>query len=105
MLDTTTYAEVKGAPPFDWNHFLRKPSRTKEEWDDAHKLAGQWVTCACGNQCAALPRDPWGVPIDYELKRLGCDFADFIALKQPKAARRLLEKIEARTTELLAPRP
>lgn len=72
------YSESQGQPPFDWNEFLQKEHITNLEYFEARKLARNWVTCACGNLCASIPRIPAekndgipGQPVDHELAILG----------------------------------
>ena len=76
-MNGNTYSEEMGQPPFDWHSFLTKKRRTVKEWRAAEVLSHSWVTCACGNQCALLPRHkgcdqfPEGSPIDAQLFELG----------------------------------
>lgn len=102
-----TYAETQNEPPFDWNAKLDQfiageyPEEDETRWLD--ELAGSWVTCACGNQCAAISRDPdSGKPIDYELKRLGLNFSVLIETQDWCRAKSVLGDIEKRSSELLA---
>jgi hypothetical protein len=72
-----TYSELMNEKPFDWNAFLSKESYTLDSLEEAMQLSQHWVTCACGNQCAAIPRDPMsGVPLDNILKQKGIFFTD-----------------------------
>jgi hypothetical protein len=96
-----TYAEVKGENPFDWHAFLAKDNHPEDEWHFAINLAGAWVTCACGNQCSALPRFANGVPEDETLQFLGEDFAQEIRHKDWPGARVTLARIEQRAALLL----
>lgn len=112
-----TFAETKGEPPFDWNAFLAKDQFTEDEMIKALDLSGEWVTCACGNLCAALPRTPDGEPLDCELAKLGCEFNEAICsmeafhrwintkeiIKWRDKARGILAQIEKRSIELLKP--
>lgn len=112
-----TYAESTGNDPFDWNAFLAKDEFTKAELIKALDLAGEWVTCACGNLCNALPRHPNGAPLDRELELLGYEFSETIIatqaarswddfrsmIKWRDKARRILSLIENRSLELLKP--
>ena len=86
-----TYAESNNKTPFDWNTFLKNAIRRKsempdEDHDNAIKLSGEWVTCACGNQCDILERDERGEPLDEELMELGSYFHDYICYKDWKEA-------------------
>lgn len=38
--------------------------------------SSSWVTCACGNLCAAIPRGAIGSPLDHTLQELGRAFYD-----------------------------
>jgi hypothetical protein len=103
-----TYAEQAGHPPFDWNAFLDralagdvKPSGAEHEF--ASGLAQSWVTCACGNQCIAIPRSALtGMPNDDELQILGSDFFDDIRRGHWRSAKSILAAIEARSAALIA---
>ena len=99
-----TYAEAKARPPFDWNAFLAT-EQSGTEWGIAANLASSWVTCACGNQCAALPRDSGGQPKDMVLRRLGMKFMKAIDSAERDKARFVLAEIEARSAVLLAAQP
>lgn len=70
-----TYAESRERLPFDWHEFLTHKKLTEADAEAAHLLALSWVTCACGNQCSALPRCISGIPRDLILARLGRHFA------------------------------
>ncbi len=96
-----TYTETQGAKPFDWHAFLAKQSHTDDEWHEAVNLAGGWVTCACGNQCAALERNPDGSPEDTHLYLLGEAFGAYILERKLPDARETLDLIERRSALLL----
>jgi hypothetical protein len=96
-----TYTETQGAKPFDWHAFLAKQSHTDDEWHEAVNLAGGWVTCTCGNQCAALERNPDGSPDDVHLYLLGEQFGVQILRRDMSAARGTLVAIEERSALLL----
>lgn len=96
-----TYTEVQGAQLFDWHAFLAKPTHHDDEWHLATNLAGEWVTCACGNQCSAIPRELCGAPQDEQLYELGCAFARQIMGKDVPAARLTLDFIERRSALVL----
>lgn len=99
-----TYSEAQGIPAFDWNRFLDQAEQGKvtddELWNARHQ-SNDWVTCACGNQCAALPRNENGRPLDGELYTLGLDFADDIYEGHWSHARSVLSAIESRSSFLL----
>ncbi len=69
-----TYVEKKHATPFDWHRFFRKRVYTKTQLIEACHIAASWTTCACGNQCAIIPRRNDGEPVDKILSRLGFKF-------------------------------
>lgn len=108
-----TYVEQRGEARFDWNDFLTRVEAgtvTEREWKDAFELASSWITCACGNECAVLPRSSHGCPDDDRLYDLGCDFMDIIrdGYKENESlditvlnGRECLRRIEARTAYLL----
>lgn len=72
-----TYAETTGRAPLDWNKWLDDAIEKTPDRDglyDAVMRAREWTTCACGNQCAIIPRDEYGEPLDEELAALGSAF-------------------------------
>lgn len=87
---------------------------TREEAHEWFEASGSWITCACGNLCDAIERDPkTGAPADLELGTLGREFHRYIARtleeRNHYARRRLvalsrttLTSIEGRAEELLA---
>lgn len=97
----TTYAETKGEAPFDWNAFLNQETITEEEWKEAFNLAANWVTCACGNLCDAIPRDKYDFPKDQILIELGVEFAGDICDKDISSAKITLQRIEERSAQVL----
>ncbi len=114
----TPYVLTRGrAKPFDWNAFLANPCQKMDcgELLHASTLAGSWVTCACGNQCAVLPRNENAAPQDGTLYELGKSFSSLIDRLQEKClqgdceageryrerAQECLEHIELRSAELL----
>jgi hypothetical protein len=101
-MTTQSYTEQQGARPFNWVAFLDREEHGFREWIEANKLAAGWVSCACGSQCAALPRKKSGKPLDEELAGLGLKF--YLAITQMDAvqARVVLEQIEHRSSLLLS---
>ena len=117
-MDTRTYQEVQQPyKPFDWLAFFKMDEYDQDDLDAASTASGSWVTCACGNQCVAIPRDSAGVPVDQELRALGFDFHNAIydwwvellesgtskeltAYYKPKALE-LLQAVEWRAAQLL----
>lgn len=97
-----TFAETQGKPSFDWNLALANPPKIdSEEHKQLVKLSGDWVTCACGNQCAIIPRSNGLVPDDKELNELGIDFCKSICFADWPLAKYILLQIEARSTILI----
>lgn len=70
-----SFAEQAGKKPFDWNAFLSKESYSDLELEEAKGLSLTWITCACGNQCDAIPRNNMGQPEDGDLIDLGLRFS------------------------------
>jgi hypothetical protein len=103
MKPTATYSETVGEKPFDWNKFLNKARITEKDWDDATARAHKWTTCACGNQCAVIPRDEIGKPDDELLVTLGGDdgFYGAIQNKNVAEAKQFLAMIEVRSSYLI----
>lgn len=100
-----TYAESKGnIYPFDWNDFLDRAidgDITEYEKNKAKILSDNWVTCACGNQCEAIPRYTDGSPMDFLLKSFGDDFGILIWSSEFKQAKRTLGEIEKRSAKII----
>lgn len=109
LVEQKSYSERKKGKIFDWNAFLNKDYHTHLELDKAMILAGDWVTCACGCQCDALPREADGEPEDRQLVYLGRQFSsvivkmrsDYPANHSREEAKRLLNLIENRSRKLL----
>lgn len=115
--DMHRYCEEMGQPPFNWNAFLAQEEYAAAELETAQSLAMSWVTCACGNQCAAIPRLEEGHPVDKYLRSLGAKFGGIIsgmrsANDAPSStsllecyraeAKRVLTAIELRSAALIA---
>lgn len=103
---TETYAEEMGEQAFDWNRALdlaiaRQPVDPKT-WVGMQYRSASWITCACGNQCAAIPRDISGAPIDLLLRVLGANFALQVGEEDWLGAKATLLAIESRAKELLS---
>lgn len=77
-MNNELYVETKHKPVFNWHHFLRQEDYTHDELDDARDLAVNWVTCAVGHQCAIIPRDEDGWPLDKILQDRGQAFYDLL---------------------------
>jgi len=94
-----TYTEMEGNKPFDW--FVALNCKVVN-WNLLYILSSSWVTCACGNQCAIIPRhEENAVPKDKMLEQLGHDFSRNIRLRDKYQSLELLEEIEIRSTELI----
>lgn len=70
------YTETKGSKPFNWFEALSKDcsQMTIKESQKLANKAGGWISCATGNQCAIIPRDKDGEPLDKKLRSLGTQF-------------------------------
>lgn len=84
-----TYSEQKSAPIIDWNRIISdlKSGKIQKRTVTGHRTeeftlimtnARSWVTCACGNQCAIIPRTPAGRPLDPWLAAAGNYFPEAI---------------------------
>lgn len=105
-----TYAEVNGKEPFDWNSALDNAikhgtSQRAIDRDIMLEASAKWVTCACGNQCASIPRVESGtlkgMPLDELLSHLGGVFYDYIAEENYVEAKQVLRDIEQRSIEII----
>lgn len=105
-MENLTYAESKNEKPFDWKAKLEsiidnEGSIGYDEHLKLSKMAGEWVTCACGNTCAIIPRGVDGSPKDGRLHALGVSFYTKIYCYQWTAALGLLDQIEDRAAKLI----
>lgn len=96
-----TYSELKRNKPFNWFEALSKEDISDKEWVNLYHKAQFWVTCACGNQCAIIPRDNDGEPIDRKLTELGMQFYELIRFREREKALKVLNKIERRSNQLI----
>lgn len=103
-----TYAETQGATPFDWNAALnaaieKEPTRQKRF--ELEEKASSWVTCACGNTCAIIPRSRYkytnDAPVDVELLELGLWFNTSVVNQNWNKAKVILQQIELRADVLI----
>lgn len=102
-MNTKPFSVTRGEQYFDWNAFLKRAEKNKvtdKELSEAEGLACGWVTCACGNLCAAIPRSG-AVPRDRKLADLGGNFADYVCDANWRKAKACLKQIEERSAELL----
>lgn len=92
-------------PRFDWHVFIKKAKNgevSEGDWDLAKAMAGCWVTCACGIQCAEIPREPEsGAPKDDLLTVLGTEFYHAAGVRNFRGMETVLAQIEKRSEELL----
>lgn len=104
-----SFAEASGEKPFDWNAVLAKPW-TSYSWTELTELrnkARHWTTCACGSQCAIIPRSPEitsggvGMPLDEKLANLGTRFYSLICHGEWRDAKLTLKQIERRSLILI----
>lgn len=125
-MENKTYAKDRGKKTFDWNKFLNKEHYTLKQLEKASLLSGDWVTCACGNQCNIIPRHNLGEPSDILLASLGRSFYHKIVEMQQdlffkyntklktqknkyiisfnknrRAAKKILKQIEKRSAKLI----
>lgn len=59
-------------------------------------LAGEWVTCACGEQDKDIPRNIVGCPLDDRLEELGIEFMNAVEENNFNVARSILVDIQTR---------
>lgn len=96
-----TYSETQFKDPFDWNEFLNRKNITQTDWRRAYRLADNWVTCACGNQCDIIPKRYDGAPVDRLLRFYGVEFFIYIRGEDKNSAIEVLKKIEERSAILI----
>jgi len=100
-MEKITFAETQGAEPINWFVELNKPDNIID-WDKLKKLASNWVTCACGNQCSIIPRKSMsGKPHDATLSGLGDKFFNTVFDCDRGSAMYILSQIEIRSIELI----
>lgn len=88
--------------PKSWWRIIDEAEARRNLADGEFRLACDYVTCACGHQDPRIPRDPeTACPLDDTLADLGLDFPDALMDREWDAARRILAKIEKRSTEIL----
>lgn len=100
-----TFTETKGRRPFNWFAALKDAKAgllSPEELANMRGLAGEWVTCACGNLCERIPRMTFSnAPEDPHLAELGSLFYDYVDGSEWKEAMETLVAIEKRADEVL----
>lgn len=92
-----TYRELNGLDKINWYEQLNKPTI---KWKALRTLSGNWVTCACGNQCNSIPRIN-GTPVDEELRNLGLYFHEAVEECDKTKALSILDQIEKRSAYLI----
>lgn len=80
---------------------LKRNPEDKHRWKKLRVAAASWVTCACGEQCATIPRDLSGKPKDKELTMAGLKFNFAIEAEDRAEARHWLNIIEQRSADLI----
>jgi len=99
-----SYAEEKNRKVTDWNWVLNNWNIFGDEGRREYvKRSQSWVTCACGNQCAKIPRgrEVQDRPDDKKLASYGSSFYNRLLNNDIMAAKGILQQIEARSIELL----
>ena len=88
---------------WNWYAYLDADKEVKlKHYKKADVLAASWVTCACGKLCKVLPKNILdNEPDDEILSNLSLWFNNYIEHKDFFSAKRILDKIEARTSYLL----
>lgn len=97
-----SFAATSRKTPIDW--FKRLSNRrtiSKAQITSWSKDSKSWVTCACGVQCAIIPRGESGRPHDDKLAELGGKFHVQIEYGNPQKALSVLKRIEKRSLELI----
>lgn len=73
-----TYCETKDLQPINWwDRINQLPNVDAEVVSGWLNESESWVTCACGNQCAIIPRCANGAPLDNHLQNLGTNFYEW----------------------------
>jgi len=96
-----SYSEQECRASVNWWELLDRLEAGEDYWDLAVDLSGNWVTCAVGNQCAALPRHDYGEPKDPRLAELGERFYQDVTKRRLLSARATLEAIESTTFRIM----
>jgi hypothetical protein len=89
---------------FNWWLAIQYAEKTQDSdfKDQLAHLASDWVTCACGNQCAIIPRHFTGAPEDDVLYEEGKNFYEYVESEDWAKAKETLKKIEERSAEVIA---
>lgn len=127
-----TYSSIHAEPDEkveNWHTVIDRVGKSEltnqQEIQFYENRAQDWITCACGNLCDAIPRYDLnsssylvphykGEPKDHDLKSLGCQFAEAWCnfeedenrspsdnLKYAENMREILANIEKRSGEIL----
>lgn len=100
----TMQKPIPGKIVVNWDWELMQLKQNPQDTHRWHKLviaSASWVTCACGEQCAIIPRDGSGKPLDPELAKYGVGFNAAIEDQDRATARFYLNKIEERASVLI----
>jgi hypothetical protein len=103
-MEKETYTQSREQTPVDWNRIIDNRLNNLPDGINQRTLniwANDWVTCACGNQCAIIPRSSSGTPMDDKLEELGIDFAHYVRGEDWVEARHTLALIEIRSIVLI----
>ena len=90
-----------------WSERIRQARERGSFSKDDKYLAGNWPSCACGEQDAEIPREDHpehgrAVPIDVPLRNLGYEFFRHVELHRFDEAETVLAKIQRRAKRVLA---
>lgn len=85
-----------------WGRIIIAAEERSYFTDEDSDKAGDWTTCACGEQDPLIPRCHNGCPLDEDLRDLGCYFLDYINDDAFLAAVKTLIAIEKRAGEVMA---
>lgn len=88
----------------NWNQRIKEARERGEFTADDIEKSEDWVTCACGEQDSAIPRNTLsGSPQDAKLRSYGISFMFAVEEDDFDDAERLLGLIHNRAVELLEP--
>lgn len=81
---------------FNWQEFLDRPDITKEEWEEARRIANKWNPITEHK----VRRFPKGLPMNIELATLEQSFYNRIECKDYKGAKLYLVLIKKKSEEI-----
>lgn len=94
-------ARVSSDPTLPWPIRIENARDRGEFSEDDKILCSDWVTCACGQQDARIPRDKVGQPLDRILVKLGMRFTQAVDINYFTMAESVLARIEDRAIEVI----